>query len=137
MSALNDIAAALQAIRKALERPAGSRQWLSLAGVAREYADISERKLRQFIGHHEHPLSVRRVDGKLLAHRDDLDTWLRGVPRASEDIDDLMALRHLKATRGKLPGTATATTGKGLHLYFLHPGGPIRNNAGTIAKHVV
>lgn len=46
------------------------------------------------------------------------------------DIDELGAISHLKA-RGPLPPTLTARTPRGgLHLYYAHPGGQVRNSAG-------
>ena len=74
------------------------KQWLALKTIAAEYADISERKLRQFIGHDAHPLPVRVVGGKLLINRHEFDDWLRGFPRAGQDVDLLVeeALRDIK-----------------------------------------
>ena len=46
-----------------------------------------------------------------------------------EGIDSLEQLQH---THGSLPRTLQATTGSGgLHLYFAHPGGIIRNRVGV------
>lgn len=51
-------------------------------------------------------------------------------PRSGgEDSIDDMQVKY-----GKLPDTATAITGGGgRHLYFRHPGWPVRNSAGAIA----
>lgn len=67
-----------------------TKEWLSLKSIHKEYADISERKLREFLGHPIHPLPARLVGGKWLVSRSDLDTWLRSFPRAGENIDRLV-----------------------------------------------
>jgi hypothetical protein len=66
------------------------KSWLSIKSIALEYADLSERKLREFLGHPTHPLPARLVGGKWLIHRHEFDEWLRGFPRAGEDIDALV-----------------------------------------------
>lgn len=44
------------------------------------------------------------------------------------------SLRQLESTHGRLPRTVAATTGSGgLHLYFAHPGGVLRNRV-AVAK---
>jgi len=54
------------------------------------------------------------------------------------DIDDKHAesgsksLRKLEEKYGHLPSTLTATTGNGKHIYFQHPGIPIKNSAGKL-----
>jgi hypothetical protein len=65
------------------------REWLSIKHAAEEY-DISERKLRAFLGHETHPLPARLVGGKWLVSRSDMDNWLRSFPRAGEDLDQLV-----------------------------------------------
>ncbi|MGI8807745.1 MAG: bifunctional DNA primase/polymerase [Acidimicrobiales bacterium] len=54
------------------------------------------------------------------------------------DVDPLHggeeSLDHLLATNGRLPPTRMVHTGSGgRHLYFAHPGGSVRNSAGTAA----
>jgi hypothetical protein len=66
------------------------KQWLSLQTIAKEYADLGERTLRQFLSHPTHPLPARLVGGKWLIAREDFDAWARSFPRASEDIDRLV-----------------------------------------------
>jgi putative DNA primase/helicase len=91
----------------------------------------------------EHGVKDASTDPAVIAR------WWRMWPRASVgiatgavsriivvDVDDLLALRHLAATKGRLPETATATTGRGVHLYFQHPGGHVPNTSGKIAAHV-
>jgi hypothetical protein len=65
------------------------KTWLSLKAVSAEYADISERKLRQFIAHPTHPLPVRRMGGKWWVNRCELDEWFASYPRAGEDLEAL------------------------------------------------
>jgi Helix-turn-helix domain len=62
------------------------KQWLALKTISAAYADLSERKLREFIGHDTHPLPVRRVAGQWLVNRDELDRWLQGFPRAGKMV---------------------------------------------------
>ena len=66
------------------------KQWLSLQTITREYADLSERKLREFLNHPTHPLPARLVGGKWLIAREDFDAWARSFPRAGEDVDRLV-----------------------------------------------
>ena len=77
------------------------KQWLSLQTITKEYADLSERKLRAFLSHPTHPLPARLVGGKWLVCREDLDQWLRSFPRAGEDIDRLVeeVMREMKGKR--------------------------------------
>jgi hypothetical protein len=74
------------------------KEWLSLKSISNEYADIGERKLREFLGHSTHPLPARLVGGKLLVARVDLEQWLRSFPQAREAIDrvveEIMAEMH-------------------------------------------
>jgi hypothetical protein len=43
------------------------------------------------------------------------------------------SLDDLQAKKGKLPDTATVITGSGgLHIYFKHPGGVVKNSAGAL-----
>ena len=44
------------------------------------------------------------------------------------------SLRALKAQHGRLPKTVTVMTGRGYHLYFRHPGRPIRNSAKRLGR---
>ena len=66
------------------------RAWLDLKGAA-EYASLSVRTLRNYIGHAERPLPVRLVGGKWLCHVSDLDAWLRSFPRAGERVDQIVS----------------------------------------------
>ncbi len=63
--------------------------WFSLSGAS-EYSSLSVRTLRGYIGHETHPLPVRRVGGKWLISREELDAWLSGFPRADADVDRLV-----------------------------------------------
>ncbi len=67
------------------------KQWLSLRTITKEYADLSQRKLRDFLNHPTHPLPARLVGGKWLVCREDLDEWLRSFPRAGEDVDRMVS----------------------------------------------
>ena len=60
--------------------------WLDLQKAAK-YLSLSVRTLRTYIGHHEHPLPVRRVGGKWIGRSDSLDQWAESFPLAGEDID--------------------------------------------------
>ena len=60
---------------------------MSLKTLASMYADLGERKLREFLGHPTHPLPARLVGGKWLISRSDFDEWARKFPKAGEDID--------------------------------------------------
>jgi hypothetical protein len=42
------------------------------------------------------------------------------------------SLSRLQAKYGALPPTLSATTGRGRHLYFMHPGGRVKSNAGVL-----
>lgn len=42
------------------------------------------------------------------------------------------SLAQFEAQHGLLPLTAAARTGRGRHLYFAHPGAPVRNSAGRL-----
>lgn len=66
------------------------KEWMSLKTVAREYADLSERTLRGYLGHPTHPLPARLVRGKWLIARGDMDVWVRSFPRAGEDLDQIV-----------------------------------------------
>jgi len=48
------------------------------------------------------------------------------------DVDNLMSLRHLEAFHGHLPETASAITGKGKHLYFVHPIDHLSNSVNRL-----
>ncbi len=74
------------------------KEWMSLKTVAKEYADLSERTLRGYLGHPERPLPARYVGGKLLIPRAELEMWLRSFPRRGEDIDRIVEgmLENLK-----------------------------------------
>ena len=52
------------------------------------------------------------------------------------DVDDPLGLRHLEATKRKLPETAKASTGRGVHFYFEHPGASIRNSVGALGPKI-
>ena len=60
--------------------------WLDLQ-KATKYLSLSVRTLRTYIGHHEHPLPVRRVGGKWIGKADTFDQWAMNFPLAGEDID--------------------------------------------------
>jgi hypothetical protein len=66
------------------------KQWLSLQTITKEYADLSERKLREFLSHPTHPLPARLVGAKWLVCREDFDRWARSFPAAGEDMDKLV-----------------------------------------------
>lgn len=66
------------------------KTWLSLQSIAREYADLSERTLRAYLGHDKHPLPAHMVGGKWLVHRDDFDAWVHTFPRSSVDVDHIV-----------------------------------------------
>ena len=66
------------------------KEWMSLKTLTEDYADLSERKLREFLGHPTHPLPARLIGGKWLVARSDVDAWLRGFPKAGEDVDRLV-----------------------------------------------
>ena len=63
--------------------------WLDLQKAAK-YLSLSVRTLRTYIGHHEHPLPVRRVGGKWIGRADALDRWAESFPLAGEQIDQLV-----------------------------------------------
>ena len=63
--------------------------WLDLRRAA-DYLCLSIRTLRTYIGHHEHPLPVRRVGGKLLGRVMDFDRWAQSFPEAGAHIDQLV-----------------------------------------------
>ena len=78
-----------------------AKQWLSLKPIATEYADISERKLREFLGHPTHPLPARLVGGKWIVSRVEFDQWARGFPKAGEELDKVVdgILRGVEGTQ--------------------------------------
>jgi uncharacterized protein YdaU (DUF1376 family) len=45
-----------------------------------------------------------------------------------------LSLNELQAKYGALPATLTAKTGRGWHLYFRHPGGRVKSNAGMLGN---
>lgn len=63
--------------------------WLDLNRAA-DYASLSVRTLRGYIGHPTHPLPARRVGGKWIVAREALDRWLESFPAAGEDVDRLV-----------------------------------------------
>ena len=63
--------------------------WLDLQKAA-VYLSLSVRTLRTYIGHHEHPLPMRRVGGKWIGDASSLDRWAQSFPMAGEDIDRLV-----------------------------------------------
>jgi len=63
--------------------------WLDLRRAA-EYSSLSVRKLQDYLKDPLRPLPARLVGGKWLIAQDDLDGWLRGFPRAGEDLDKLV-----------------------------------------------
>ena len=79
------------------------KEWLSLKSLEREYVDLSERGLRNFLKHETHPLPAKLVEGKYLVNRLDFDQWLRGFPGASEDLDQLVddILEEIGGQNGK------------------------------------
>ena len=82
----------LSRIADALTRQAHGGGWLSIVDAA-VYSGVSVGLLRRYLGHEAHPLPAHRVGGKWLVSRDDLDAWVRGFPRAGEDIE--VAVREL------------------------------------------
>ncbi len=52
--------------------------WLDLQKAAK-YLSLSVRTLRTYIGHHEHPLPVRRVGGKWIGKTTDFDRFAEGI----------------------------------------------------------
>jgi hypothetical protein len=66
------------------------KEWLGLKAISKEYADLSERTLRKYLGDPVHPLPARVIGGKLLVARSDLDAWLRSFPRDREGVDRLV-----------------------------------------------
>jgi hypothetical protein len=94
--------AIIEALAEALPRHIQPRkQWLSLKAAPKEYVDLSERTLRSFLHHPTHPLPARRVSGKWLVSRQDLDTWLKSFPRAGEDADQIVKEVMTELQRGK------------------------------------
>ena len=79
------------------------KEWLSIKTLTLTYADIGERKLREFLGHPTHPLPARFVGGKWLIARSDFDTWARSFPKAGERIDQLVddILEEIGGQNGK------------------------------------
>jgi hypothetical protein len=66
------------------------KEWLSLKSIQAEYADLSERTLRGYLGHPTHPLPARLIGGKLLVARKDLEQWFRSFPGAREHLDRMV-----------------------------------------------
>jgi hypothetical protein len=77
--------------------------WLDLKRAA-EYCSLSVRTLRRYIGDPHHPLPVRIVGGKWLAHPADLDQWIQAFPAGKEDIDRLVDEVISEVTKGIKPG---------------------------------
>ena len=73
--------------------------WLDLRRAA-EYTSLSVRTLRRYIGDAHHPLPVRIVGGKWLAHPSDLDQWIKSFPAGREDIDRLVNEVISEVTKG-------------------------------------
>src|SRR5206468_3061073 len=46
--------------------------------------------------------------------------------------DGLQSLQLLTEERGALPETLCVLTGRGTHLYFLHPGSPVKTRAKVV-----
>ena len=63
--------------------------WLDLQRAS-EYLSLSVRTLRSYIGHHEHPLPVRRIGGKWVGNSDALDRWAESFPLAGERLDQIV-----------------------------------------------
>ncbi len=70
-----------------------SKEWLSLKRVAAEYADLSERTLRSYLGHPIYPLPARLAGSKWLVSRSDLDRWILSFPtqgKLARIVDDVI-----------------------------------------------
>jgi Bifunctional DNA primase/polymerase, N-terminal. len=96
----------------------------------------------------KHPLTRRGLHDAT-SDRDQLRVWWRRNPDANvairtgeqsglvvldvdPDHDGIASLRTLVDQYGKMPAGPRVRTGSGgWHLYFAHPGAPIRNSAGT------
>jgi excisionase family DNA binding protein len=63
--------------------------WLDLRHAA-AYCCLSVRTLRRYIRHPQHPLPVRRVGGKVLIPRADLEAWLKAWPRTQEQAQQVV-----------------------------------------------
>ena len=76
-----------------------------------------------------------------------IERWLRMWPQANIgiatgaesrvvvlDVDDMLALKRLEATGRKLPETAMASTGRGIHAYLQYPSVPTRNSTGALGR---
>jgi hypothetical protein len=68
--------------------------FLSLKALAR-YADLSVRKLRDYLEDPVHPLPCYRVGGKILVRRSEFDTWIaafrhRGRADVGQIVDDVL-----------------------------------------------
>ena len=63
--------------------------WLDLQRAA-VYLSLSVRTLRIYLGHHQHPLPMRRVGGKWIGKSEQLDRWAEGFPMAGQDIDRMV-----------------------------------------------
>jgi Helix-turn-helix domain len=77
--------------------------WLDLKRSA-EYTSLSVRTLRRYIGDPHHPLPVRIVGGKWLAHPADLDTWIKSFPAGKEDIDHMVNELIAEVKQGEMTG---------------------------------
>ena len=85
--ALDHVPSAIRMISK-LSSVARNPEWMDLKAL-QEYADVSERTLREWIHLPLNPLPAVQVDrGKILVRRSHFDRWLEAHPfRAISSID--------------------------------------------------
>jgi hypothetical protein len=63
--------------------------FLSLRALA-DYADLSVRKLRDYLEHPTHPLPCYRVGGKILVRRSEFDSWMTVFRHATPELDAIV-----------------------------------------------
>jgi hypothetical protein len=69
-----------------------SREWLGFRGLM-EYADVSERTLREWIYSPVDPLPASKVSGKVLVRKSDFDAYLqryRIKPLEEVNVDNIV-----------------------------------------------
>ena len=78
--------------------------WLDLAKAA-AHTLLSVRTLRRYLGDPTHPLPAYLVGGKVLLESVELDEWLRGFPRYSNQVSALVeeALRDIGSQKQRRP----------------------------------
>jgi hypothetical protein len=74
--------------------------FLSLRALA-AYANLSVRKLRDYLDGPTHPLPCYRVGGKILVRRSEFDSWMAAFRCATPGLDTIVraALTGLGASR--------------------------------------